>query len=112
VDQGPLYVKVSFNADGTPELDKTYTYVSNNNGKVGEGSVKFNGYDEKYGWGLVDGQPVVYYGARNNPGAEQVVEPYADYNMPRPAWNDNMLAIPYPTAEITKAAGAYKQVPR
>ena len=113
VDAGPLYVKVSFNADGTANLDKEYQYVSDN----GEGIpvskiVKFNGFDEKYGWGLVDGKPVVYYGARNNPGAELEVIPYADYNMPRRPWNDNMLAIPYPTAEINKAGGLYKQVPR
>ena len=113
VDAGPLYVKVSFDDKGNADLNSEYEYVIDD----GEGlpktvKVKFNGYDEKYGWGLVDGEPVVYYGARNNPGAELYVGPYADYNMERPEWNDNMLAIPYPTAEITKAAGAYKQVPR
>ena len=116
VDAGPLYVKADFKEVGgelVPDLDKEYTYVTDN----GEGipvnaTVKFNGVDEKYGWGLVDGKPVVYYGARNNPGAELEVIPYADYNLPRQPWNDNMLAIPYPTKEITAAGGLYKQVPR
>ena len=74
-------------------------------------TVKFDGVDE-LGNGLVGGQPVAYDGARTNPGAVLVVGPYQDYNSPRPAWNDNMLALPYPTAEITKAGGLYKQVPR
>lgn len=113
VDAGPLYVKISFKADGTPDYEKSYQYVSDNGkGIPVTASVQFNGYDEKYGWGLVDGEPVVYYGSRNNPGAELEVIPYADYNLERPEWNDNMLAIPYPTAEINKAGGLYKQVPR
>ena len=113
MDYGQIYVKVSYNADGTPKLDETYQYVSDNGkGIPVTAEVKFNGVDEKFGYGLVDGKPQVYYGARNNPGAVLYVGPYADYNNPRATWNDNLIAIPYPTAEITKAAGAYKQVPR
>ena len=56
-------------------------------------------------------EPVAYYGARNNPGAVLEVGPYQDYNNPR-NWNDNLIAFPYPTSEITKAGGLYKQVPR
>ena len=107
MDAGQLYVKVDFDGE-TPNLGKEYSYT----GADGEPQkVKFDGVDE-LGNGLVGGEPVAYYGARNNPGAELVVGPYQDYNNPRPTWNDNLIAFPYPTAEITKAGGLYKQVPR
>jgi hypothetical protein len=111
MDYGQLFVKVDYK-DGAPVLDKEYSYTADN----GKGipttmTVKFDGVDE-LGNGLVGGQPVAYYGARNNPGAVLEVGPYQDYNSPRPAWNDNLLALPYPSAEITKAGGLYKQVPR
>ena len=111
MDYGQLFVKVDYK-DGAADLGKTYSYTADN----GKGipvtkEVKFNGVDE-LGNGLVDGQPVAYYGARNNPGAILEVGPYQDYNNPRPAWNDNLIAFPYPSAEITKAGGLYKQVPR
>ena len=110
MDYGQLYVKVDYK-DGAPVLDKEYTYtVDNGKGIATSATVKFNGADE-LGNGLVDGQPVAYYGARNNPGAVLEVGPYQDYNSPR-TWNDNYIAIPYPSAEITKAGGLYKQVPR
>ena len=111
MDYGQLFVKVDYK-DGQPVLDKEYSYTDDN----GKGipvtkTVKFDGVDE-LGNGTVGGKPVAYCGARNNPGAVLVVGPYQDYNSPRPAWNDNLLALPYPTAEITKAGGLYKQVPR
>ena len=111
MDYGQLFVKVDF-VDGAPVLDKKYSYTTDN----GKGipvtqEVQFDGVDE-LGNGLVGGEPVAYYGARNNPGAVLVVGPYQDYNNPRPAWNDNLIAFPYPSAEITKAGGLYKQVPR
>ena len=111
MDYGQLFVKVDF-VDGAPVLDKKYSYTTDN----GKGipvtqEVQFDGVDE-LGNGLVGGEPVAYYGARNNPGADLVVGPYQDYNNPRPTWNDNLIAFPYPTAEITKAGGLYKQVPR
>jgi hypothetical protein len=111
MDYGQLFVKVDYK-DGAPVLDKEYSYTADN----GKGipttmTVKFDGVDE-LGNGLVGGQPVAYYGARNNPGAVLEVGPYQDYNSPRPAWNDNLLALTYPSAEITKAGGLYKQVPR
>lgn len=111
MDYGQLFVKVDYK-DGAPVLDKEYSYTDDN----GKGipvtkTVKFDGVDE-LGNGTVGGKPVAYCGARNNPGAVLVVGPYQDYNSPRPAWNDNLLALPYPTAEITKAGGLYKQVPR
>ena len=106
MDAGYLYVKVDFNGE-TPDLGKEYSYT----GADGEPhKVKFDGVDE-LGNGLVGGQPVAYYGARNNPGAKLEVGPYQDYNNPR-TWNDNYIAFPYPSAEITKAGGLYKQVPR
>lgn len=108
MDAGPLYVKVEFNEDGTPKLDQEYTYTSTD--PKTPAKVKFDGVDE-LGNGLVNGQPVPYYGARNNPGAVLEVGPYQDYNNPR-TWNDNYIAFPYPSAEITKAGGLYKQVPR
>ena len=111
MDYGQLFVKVDYK-DGAPVLDKEYTYtVDNGKGIPTSKTVKFDGVDE-LGNGLVGGQPVAYYGARNNPGAVLEVGPYQDYNSPRPAWNDNLLALPYPSAEITKAGGLYKQVPR
>ena len=111
MDYGQLFVKVDYK-DGAPVLDKEYTYtVDNGKGIPTTKTVKFDGVDE-LGNGLVGGQPVAYYGARNNPGAVLEVGPYQDYNSPRPAWNDNLLALPYPSAEITKAGGLYKQVPR
>jgi hypothetical protein len=111
MDYGQLFVKVDYK-DGQPVLDKEYSYTDDN----GKGipvtkTVKFDGVDE-LGNGTVGGKPVAYCGARNNPGAVLVVGPYQDYNSPRPAWNDNLLALPYPSAEITKAGGLYKQVPR
>ena len=102
MDAGQLFVKVDYK-DGAPDLSKTYSYTTD--------EVKFDGVDE-LGNGTVGGKPVAYYGARNNPGAELEVGPYQDYNSPRPAWNDNLLAFPYPSAEITKAGGLYQQVPR
>ena len=111
MDYGQLFVKVDYK-DGAPVLDKEYTYtVDNGKGIPTSKTVKFDSVDE-LGNGLVGGQPVAYYGARNNPGAVLEVGPYQDYNSPRPAWNDNLLALPYPSAEITKAGGLYKQVPR
>ena len=111
MDYGQLFVKVDYK-DGAPVLDKEYTYtVDNGKGIPTSKTVKFDGVDE-LGNGLVGGQPVAYYGARNNPGAVLEVGPYQDYNSPRPEWNDNLLALPYPSAEITKAGGLYKQVPR
>ena len=111
MDYGQLFVKVDYK-DGAPVLDKEYTYtVDNGKGIPTSKTVKFDGVDE-LGNGLVGGQPVAYYGARNNPGAVLEVGPYQDYNSPRPAWNDNLLALPYPSAEITKAGCLYKQVPR
>ncbi len=111
MDYGQLFVKVDYK-DGAPVLDKEYTYtVDNGKGLPTSKTVKFDSVDE-LGNGLVGGQPVAYYGARNNPGAVLEVGPYQDYNSPRPAWNDNLLALPYPSAEITKAGGLYKQVPR
>lgn len=111
MDYGQLFVKVDYK-DGAPVLDKEYTYtVDNGKGIPTTKTVKFDSVDE-LGNGLVGGQPVAYYGARNNPGAVLEVGPYQDYNSPRPAWNDNLLALPYPSAEITKAGGLYKQVPR
>jgi hypothetical protein len=111
MDYGQLFVKVDYK-DGKPDLEKEYSYTDDN----GKGipvtkTVKFDGVDE-LGNGTVGGKPVAYCGARNNPGAVLVVGPYQDYNSPRPAWNDNLLALPYPSAEITKAGGLYKQVPR
>ena len=112
MDEGPLYVKVAFDKDGNPDLSKSYEYTVDAGGGIpGTKSVKFDGVDE-LGNGTVGGQPVAYYGARNNPGAKMVVGPYQDYNSPRPEWNDNMLAIPYPSSEIQKSQGQYKQVPR
>lgn len=111
MDYGQLFVKVDYK-DGAPVLDKEYSYtVDNGKGLPTTKTVKFDAVDE-LGNGLVGGQPVAYYGARNNPGAVLEVGPYQDYNSPRPAWNDNLLALPYPSAEITKAGGLYKQVPR
>ena len=111
MDYGQLFVKVDYK-DGKPVLDKEYTYtVDNGKGIPVTASVTFDGVDE-LGNGLKGGEPVAYYGARNNPGAVLEVGPYQDYNSPRPAWNDNLLALPYPSAEITKAGGLYKQVPR
>ena len=111
MDYGQLFVKVDYK-DGAPVLDKEYSYtVDNGKGIPVSKTVKFDGVDE-LGNGLVGGQPVAYDGARNNPGAVLVVGPYQDYNSPRATWNDNLLALPYPTAEITKAGGLYKQVPR
>lgn len=111
MDYGQLFVKVDYK-DGAPVLDKEYSYtVDNGKGIPTTMTVKFDAVDE-LGNGLVGGQPVAYYGARNNPGAVLEVGPYQDYNSPRPAWNDNLLALPYPSAEITKAGGLYKQVPR
>ena len=111
MDYGQLFVKVDYK-DGAPVLDKEYSYtVDNGKGIPTTKTVKFDAVDE-LGNGLVGGQPVAYYGARNNPGAVLEVGPYQDYNSPRPAWNDNLLALPYPSAEITKAGGLYKQVPR
>ena len=111
MDYGQLFVKVDYK-DGAPVLDKEYSYtVDNGKGIPTTKTVKFDAVDE-LGNGLVGGQPVAYYGARNNPGAVLVVGPYQDYNNPRPAWNDNLIAFPYPSAEITKAGGLYKQVPR
>jgi hypothetical protein len=109
MDSGQLFVKVEFNEDGTPKLDQEYTYTSDDPDGT-PAKVKFDGVDE-LGNGLKGGQPVPYYGARNNPGAVLVVGPYQDYNNPR-TWNDNLIAFPYPSAEITKAGGLYKQVPR
>ena len=110
MDYGQLFVKVDYK-DGQPVLDKEYSYTDNN----GKGipvtkTVKFDGVDE-LGNGTVGGKTVAYCGARNNPGAVLEVGPYQDYNSPR-TWNDNLIAFPYPTAEITKAGGLYQQVPR
>ena len=111
MDYGQLFVKVEYNEDGTPNLEKKYTYtVNNGKGIPVNETTQFNGVDE-LGNGLVDGKPKAYYGARNNPGAILEVGPYQDYNSPR-TWNDNLIAFPYPSAEITKAGGLYKQVPR
>ena len=111
MDYGQLFVKVEYNEDGTPNLEKKYTYtVNNGKGIPVNETTQFNGVDE-LGNGLVDGKPKAYYGARNNPGAILEVGPYQDYNSPR-TWNDNLIAVPYPSAEITKAGGLYKQVPR
>ena len=111
MDYGQLFVKVEYNEDGTPNLEKKYTYtVNNGKGIPVNETTQFNGVDE-LGNGLVDGTPKAYYGARNNPGAILEVGPYQDYNSPR-TWNDNLIAFPYPSAEITKAGGLYKQVPR
>ena len=110
MDYGQLFVKVDYK-DGQPVLDKEYTYtVDNGKGIPVTASVTFDGVDE-LGNGLKGGEPVAYYGARNNPGAVLEVGPYQDYNNPR-NWNDNLIAFPYPTSEITKAGGLYKQVPR
>ena len=110
MDYGQLFVKVDYK-DGQPVLDKEYSYTDNN----GKGipvtkTVKFDGVDE-LGNGTVGGKTVAYCGARNNPGAVLEVGPYQDYNSPR-TWNDNLIAFPYPSAEITKAGGLYQQVPR
>ena len=111
-DYGPIYVKADRKKDGTFDLDKEYSYtVDDGNGKVKQAVVKFDSVDEN-GYGLTDGKYAVPYGQRANPGAIRVVAPYQDYNTPRPEWNDNLLAIPYPTSEIVKAGGLYKQVPR
>ena len=111
MDYGQLFVKVEFK-DGVANLDKEYEYtVNNGKGIPVTKKVKFDGVDE-LGNGLVGGQPVPYDGARNNPGAILEVGPYQDYNSARPAWSDYMIAIPYPSSEITKAGGLYKQVPR
>jgi hypothetical protein len=110
MDYGQLFVKVDYK-DGQPVLDKEYSYTDDN----GKGipvtkTVKFDGVDE-LGNGTVGGKTVAYCGARNNPGAVLEVGPYQDYNNPR-TWNDNLIAFPYPTSEITKAGGLYQQVPR
>ena len=111
MDYGQLFVKVDY-VDGVPQLDKEYSYtVDNGKGIPVSKTVKFDGVDE-LGNGLVGGETVAYYGARNNPGAVLEVGPYQDYNSPRATWTDYMIALPYPTAEITKAGGLYKQVPR
>ena len=111
MDAGQLFVKVDYK-DGEPDLSKTYSYTTDNGkGIPVTAEVKFDGVDE-LGNGTVGGKTVAYYGARNNPGAELEVGPYQDYNSPRPAWNDNLIAFPYPSAEITKAGGLYQQVPR
>ena len=110
MDYGQLFVKVDYK-DGQPDLQKEYSYTDDN----GKGipvtkTVKFDGVDE-LGNGTVGGKTVAYCGARNNPGAVLEVGPYQDYNNPR-TWNDNYIAFPYPSSEITKAGGLYKQVPR
>lgn len=111
-DFGPIYVKADRNADGTFNLDKEYVYtVDNGKGIAVEAKVKFDSVDEN-GYGLTNGEYAVPYGQRTNPGAELEVGPYQDYNTPRAPWNDNLIAIPYPSSEITKAGGLYKQVPR
>jgi hypothetical protein len=111
-DSGPLYVKVAKKKDGTWDISKEYDYTTDDGtGKIKKERVTFDGVDE-YGNGLVGGVPVAYYGQRNNPGAKMVVGPYDDYNVERPEWSDYMIAIPYPSSEITRAGGLYKQVPR
>lgn len=54
---------------------------------------------------------VRHYADRSDPDSGFTTGPYEDYQQPAKKWEDYKVCFPYPSNEITKAAGALKQNP-